>query len=97
MDTIKLYFGIYGDEFLTLLLKNQYRAANVCGESKEAINKYEENMKEYVAYSLAHGVEGATTTFFAENLATAKAEAKKMGLKSFQPISTTIYEKGKDF
>ena len=79
MDTIKLYFGIYGDEFLTLLLKNQYRAANVCGESKEAINKYEENMKEYVAYSLAHGVEGPQLHFSLKISLRQKRKRRKWG------------------
>jgi hypothetical protein len=92
MDNRKLYFGIYSDETLTEVLKKRYKKNNP-PMNDECVNQ----MNEYVADKLANGVEGGTTTFFAKDLQEAKTTAKQMGLKSFQPISATIYEKGKDF
>ena len=98
MDDRKLYFGIYSEDTLTKDLKKSYKEKNPkepCSKSEQ--EAYDKEESEYIAYKLAHGVTGATTTFFAKDLQEAKTTAKEMGLKCFQPISTTIYEKGKDF
>lgn len=98
MDERKLYFGAYSEETMTEWLKKDYKKINPkVPYSKSEQEAYDKEEAEYINIGLANGVKGATTTFFAKDLSAAKTTAKEMGLKSFSPISTTIYEKGKDF
>lgn len=93
-----LYFGVYGEETITKWLKKEYKDKNSkepCSRSEQ--KAYDKEESEYIAQKLTNGAGGALTTFFAKDLQEAKTTANKMGLKSFSKISTTVYEKGKDF